>query len=165
MKKIFSVLGIIIALVGCKSDSDAPNLRTEMVFSKANGEVSQEFEYGEIIHLEAYIINQNKLETAVITYSSCEPYDIALKNQNEEILWTERDLGYGCSATSFETIVYPQERLKVFDRKLEYWEDSSRSMQDLILNPGTYHVEIELIEGYGGFSTKDITVLPPPTIQ
>lgn len=165
MKKILIGTILIAALTGCKSDSDSPDLRTEMVFSKANGEMTQEFEYGETIYAEVYIINQDKLETAVMTYWDCEPFDMAVKDENEETLWTERDLAYGCSATEHETIIYPQERLKVFESKLEYLDESSQSMQDLILEPGAYHVDIELVEDYSGFSTKDLTILPPPTTQ
>ncbi len=159
MRKILSVLGIIIALVGCKTDSDSPNLRTEMVFSKANGEVTQEFEYGETIYFEVYIINQDELNTAVLTYGECEVFNMAIISGNQ-IVWTENDRGIGCTADMKELIIYPQERLRVYEGKVDYFDDETISNIDLHLEPNTYHVEIELIGDNGGFSTKDITVLP-----
>ena len=164
MKKIAFLIVLLTTLVGCKDESDSFNLRTEMVFSKANGEVTQEFEYGETIYFEVYVINQNKLETAVIKYGQCDVFNMAILYENE-ILWTENDRGIGCSADLKELIIYPQERLKVYEGKVDYFDDETVSNIDLHLEPNTYHVEIELIGDNGGFSTKNITVLPPPTVQ
>lgn len=164
MKKITLLIVLLTTLVGCKDESDSFNLRTEMVFSKANGEVTQEFEYGETIYFEVYIINQDKLNTAVMSYGDCEGFDMAIINGNQ-LVWTEADRGIGCSADLKERIIYPQERLKVYQGKLDYFDEETSSVVDLDLQPDTYIVEIELVDDYGGFSTKDLTVLPPPTIQ
>lgn len=164
MKKILILTILFMALTGCKSDSDSLNLRTEMVFSKADGEVTQEFEYGETIYFDVYIINQDKLNTAVMTYGDCEGFDMAIIIGNE-LVWTEEDRGIGCSADLKELIIYPQERLRVYEGKVDYFDEESSTVVDLDLQPNTYNVEIELVEDYGGFSTKDITVLEPMTTQ
>ncbi|HEY9030155.1 MAG TPA: hypothetical protein VIM93_02235 [Kangiella sp.] len=161
MKKIAILTILFVALTSCKSDSDSPNLRTEMVFSKADGEVTQEFEYGETIYFEVYVINQNKLNTAVMTYGDCEGVNMSIIYGNE-IVWTEEDRGIGCGAVIRELIIYPQERFKIYEGKIDYFDEETMTVVDFLLQPNTYHVEVELVDDYGGFSTKDLTILPPP---